>query len=86
MSTITNSEEIEGTRGRELLDVSDGRQTVEGLDAEILELAELTRVAKEVRDSGTDRKWTRARQEFQDRNTHDCQRLAAQAHHLHRAP
>ncbi|MCX8559260.1 helicase-related protein, partial [Mycolicibacterium mucogenicum] len=52
-----NSEEIEALE-EELLDAATAAQTVEELDAELLELAELTRAAKAVRDSGTDRKWT----------------------------
>ena len=60
-----NSEEIEELE-EELLDAATAAQTVEELDAEILELTELTRVAKEVRDSGTDRKWTELSRILQD--------------------
>ncbi|BCI82286.1 RNA helicase [Mycolicibacterium sp. TY66] len=52
-----NSEEIEALE-EELLDAATAAQTVDELDAELLELSELTRAAKQVRDSGTDRKWT----------------------------
>jgi superfamily II DNA or RNA helicase len=60
-----NSEEIEDLE-EELLDAATAAQTVEELDAEILELADLTRVAKEVRDSGIDRKWTELSRILQD--------------------
>jgi superfamily II DNA or RNA helicase len=60
-----NSEEIEDLE-EELLDAATAAQTVEELDAEIRELAELTRVAKEVRNSGTDRKWTELSRILQD--------------------
>jgi superfamily II DNA or RNA helicase len=52
-----NSEEIEELE-EELLDAATAAQTVEELNTELLELAELTAVAKQVRDSGADRKWT----------------------------
>lgn len=60
-----NSEQIEELE-EELLDAATAAQTVEELDAEILELAELTTVAKQVRDSGTDRKWTELSRILQD--------------------
>jgi superfamily II DNA or RNA helicase len=41
----------------ELLDAATAAQTVAELDAELLELAELTAVAERVRGLGTDRKW-----------------------------
>ncbi|OOK66160.1 helicase domain protein [Mycobacterium kansasii] len=60
-----NAEEIEDIE-EELLDSATAAQTVEELDAELLELAELTKVAKQVRDSGTDRKWTELSTILQD--------------------
>jgi superfamily II DNA or RNA helicase len=60
-----NAEEIEDIE-EELLDAATAAQTVEELDAELLELAELTKVAKKVRDSGTDRKWTELSTILQD--------------------
>lgn len=60
-----NSEQIEELE-EELLDAATAAQTVEELDAEILELADLTTVAKQVRDSGTDRKWTELSRILQD--------------------
>lgn len=60
-----NSEEIEELE-EELLDAATAAQTVEELDAELLELAALTAVAKQVRDSGTDRKWTELSRILQD--------------------
>ena len=60
-----NSEQIEELE-EELLDAATAAQTVEELDAELLELAELTTVAKQVRDSGTDRKWTELSRILQD--------------------
>jgi superfamily II DNA or RNA helicase len=52
-----SAEEIEEVED-ELLDAATVAQTVDELDAELRELAELTRVAKQVRNLGTDRKWT----------------------------
>lgn len=60
-----NSEQIEELE-EELLDAATAAQTVEELDAELLELADLTAVAKQVRDSGTDRKWTELSRILQD--------------------
>ncbi|WP_088295453.1 helicase-related protein [Mycobacterium avium] len=60
-----SSEQIEELE-EELLDAATAAQTVEELDAELLELAELTTVAKQVRDSGTDRKWTELSRILQD--------------------
>ncbi|WP_442914162.1 helicase-related protein [Kribbella sp. NBC_00359] len=52
-----NAEEIEELE-EELLDAATAAQTVAELDAELLELSDLTDVAKQVRDLGADRKWT----------------------------
>ncbi len=60
-----DSEQIEELE-EELLDAATAAQTVEELDAELLELADLTTVAKQVRDSGTDRKWTELSRILQD--------------------
>ncbi|MGN7779303.1 helicase-related protein [Mycolicibacterium sp. 22603] len=60
-----NAEEIENIE-EELLDAATAAQTVDELDAELLELAELTKVAKQVRDAGTDRKWTELSTILQD--------------------
>ncbi|KUI37972.1 helicase [Mycobacterium sp. IS-1590] len=60
-----NSEELEELE-EELLDAATAAQTVEELDAELLDLAELTTVAKQVRDSGTDRKWAELSKILQD--------------------
>ncbi|MEV3901752.1 helicase-related protein [Mycobacterium sp. NPDC050551] len=60
-----NSEQVEELE-EELLDAATAAQTVDELDAELLELAELTAVAKQVRDSGTDRKWTELSRILQD--------------------
>ncbi|RUP02125.1 MAG: DUF3883 domain-containing protein [Mycobacterium sp.] len=60
-----SSEQIEDIE-EELLDAATAAQTVEELDAELVELAELTTVAKQVRDSGTDRKWTELSRILQD--------------------
>jgi superfamily II DNA or RNA helicase len=60
-----NAEEIEVLE-EELLDAATAAQTVEELDAELVELAELTAVAKQVRDSGTDRKWSELSKILQD--------------------
>ncbi len=60
-----NSEQIEEFE-EELLDAATAAQTVEELDAELLELAHLTTVARQVRDAGTDRKWTELSRILQD--------------------
>jgi SNF2 family DNA or RNA helicase len=60
-----NAEEIEGLE-EELMDAATAAQTVDELDAELLDLAELTTVAKQVRDAGTDRKWTELSKILQD--------------------
>ncbi|OCB36944.1 helicase, partial [Mycobacterium malmoense] len=60
-----NAEEVEQLE-EELLDAATAAQTVEELDAELAELAELTALAKQVRDSGTDRKWSELRTILED--------------------
>jgi len=60
-----NAEEIEELE-EELLDAATAALTVEELNAELLELAELTKVARQVRDAGTDRKWTELSTILQD--------------------
>lgn len=52
-----SAEEIEQVED-ELLDAATVAQTVDELNTELLELAELTGVAGQVRDLGTDRKWS----------------------------
>ena len=52
-----NAAELEELE-EELLDSATAAQTVDELDVELVELAALTEVAKRVRDSGTDRKWS----------------------------
>lgn len=59
------AEEIEELE-EELMDAATASQTVEELDAELWELAALTKVAKQVRDAGTDRKWTELSRILQD--------------------
>jgi superfamily II DNA or RNA helicase len=51
-----NAEEVEQLE-EELLDAATAAETVDELNAELQELAELITLAKQVRDSGTDRKW-----------------------------
>jgi superfamily II DNA or RNA helicase len=51
-----SAEEIE-TLEEELLDTATAARTVKELDAELVELADLTALAKRVRDQGKDRKW-----------------------------
>jgi superfamily II DNA or RNA helicase len=60
-----NAEEVEALE-EELLDAATAAQTVEELDAELADLAELTTLAKEVRDRGTDRKWSELRTIVED--------------------
>lgn len=60
-----NAEEIEEIE-EELLDAATAAQTVEELNAELIELAALTNTAKQVRDTGTDRKWTELSTILQD--------------------
>lgn len=55
-----NAAEIEELE-EELLDSATAARTVEELNAELVELAELVAVAKRVRDAGTDRKWVELR-------------------------
>jgi superfamily II DNA or RNA helicase len=60
-----NAEEIEALED-ELLDAATAARTVQELDVELVELAELTALAKQVRDLGTDRKWTELSTILQD--------------------
>lgn len=60
-----NAEEIEELE-EELLDAATAAQTVEELNSELIELGGLTKVAKQVRDLGTDRKWTELSTILQD--------------------
>lgn len=60
-----NAEEVEEIE-EELLDAATAAQTVEELNAELIELAELVKTAKLVRDAGTDRKWTELSTILQD--------------------
>ncbi|MGV1029190.1 MAG: helicase-related protein [Dermatophilaceae bacterium] len=55
-----SAEEIE-TIEEELVDSATAARTVAELDAELADLADLTTMAKGVRDSGTDRKWVQLR-------------------------
>ena len=58
-------EEIEELE-EELVDAATAAQTVAELEAELLDLAALTAVAKTVRDAGTDRKWVELRTILED--------------------
>jgi superfamily II DNA or RNA helicase len=60
-----NADEVEQLE-EELLDAATAAQTVDELDAELADLAELTALAKEVRDCGTDRKWSELRSIVED--------------------
>ncbi len=60
-----NAEEIEELE-EDLLDAATAAQTVDELNAELIELAELVKTAKLVRDAGTDRKWTELSSILQD--------------------
>lgn len=60
-----NAEEVEQLE-EELLDAATAAQTVEELDAELADLVDLTALAKQVRDSGTDRKWSELRTIVED--------------------
>ncbi|HEX6360390.1 DEAD/DEAH box helicase, partial [Actinophytocola sp.] len=60
-----NAEEVEALE-EELLDAATAARTVQELDAELVELTELTALAKRVRDLGTDRKWTELSTILQD--------------------
>ena len=81
-----NAEEIEEIE-EELLDAATAAQTVEELDAELARTRRPGRDRQAVRDAGTDRKWTELSHDpAGQRAHHRPERLAAQAHHLHRAP
>ena len=60
-----SAEEIE-TIEDELLDEATAAQTVAELTAELVELGELVKLAKRVRDAGNDRKWTELSRILQD--------------------
>ncbi|MDR7161767.1 helicase-related protein [Arthrobacter sp. BE255] len=60
-----NAEEIEELE-EELLDAATAAQTVQELNSELTELAGLAKAAKQVRDLGTDRKWTELSTILQD--------------------
>jgi superfamily II DNA or RNA helicase len=60
-----SAEEIE-TVEEELLDAATAAQTLEELSKELIELGELVKVAQQVRDAGTDRKWSELSQILQD--------------------
>lgn len=60
-----NAEEIEAAE-EELLDAATAAQTVEELNAELIELGELVKTARLVREAGTDRKWTELSTILQD--------------------
>lgn len=60
-----SAEEIE-TVEEELLDAATAAMTIEELDKELIELGELVKVAKQVRDSGTDKKWSELSTILQD--------------------
>lgn len=60
-----SAEEMEDLE-EELLDSATAARTVEELDTELIELAELIKVARRVRESGTDRKWTELSTILQD--------------------
>ena len=63
------------------------RRRSRSLNAELIELADLTKTAKQVRDIGTDRKWTELSHDPPGQRAHHRrERVAAQVHHLHRAP
>lgn len=60
-----NAEEMEEME-EELLDAATAAQTVEELNAELLELDDLIETARRVREAGTDRKWTELSTILQD--------------------
>jgi superfamily II DNA or RNA helicase len=60
-----NAEEVEHME-EELLDAATTARTVEELEIELLELADLVAVAKQVRDVGKDRKWVELRAILED--------------------
>ncbi|OFE15979.1 helicase [Humibacillus sp. DSM 29435] len=59
------ADELEAVE-EELVDAATAARTVAELDAELLDLADLTSLAKRVRDSGTDRKWVELRTLLED--------------------
>lgn len=60
-----NAEQVEVLE-EELLDAATAARTVKELDAELVELTDLTALAKQVRDLGKDRKWTELSTILQD--------------------
>ena len=68
--TPLNADEFDAeyieTLEEELLDQATAARTVEELEAELLELADLTLAACKVRDSGQDRKWSELSSILQD--------------------
>ncbi len=60
-----SADEIEDVE-EELVDAATSARTIAELDAELVELAELARLAKRVRDAATDRKWTELRSILED--------------------
>lgn len=60
-----NAEEVEAME-EELLDAATAAQTVDELNAELIELGELIETARLVRETGTDRKWTELSKILQD--------------------
>jgi superfamily II DNA or RNA helicase len=60
-----NAEELEQLE-EDVMDAATAAQTVEELNAELIELADLVATAKKVRDAGTDRKWTELSAILQD--------------------
>lgn len=60
-----NAEELEQLE-EDVMDAATAAQTVEELNAELLELADLIKTARLVREAGTDRKWTELSNILQD--------------------
>ncbi|TWE13178.1 helicase-related protein [Rudaeicoccus suwonensis] len=60
-----NAEELEQLE-EDVMDAATAAQTVEELNAELIELADLIETAKRVREAGTDRKWTELSTILQD--------------------
>ena len=60
-----NAEELEQLE-EDVMDAATAAQTVEELNAELLELTDLIATAKKVREAGTDRKWTELSMILQD--------------------
>ena len=60
-----NAEELEHME-EELLDAATAAQTVDELNVELAELADLVKTARVVREAGTDRKWTELSNILQD--------------------